>query len=46
MFKKLVCQWVKMGILGCPGMSVSSYQFMSCNIPQEWRQNLHCGESL
>ena len=47
------CSWhswialpMKMGLIGCPKMSVTSCWPMLCNIPQEWRPELLHGTCL
>ena len=47
------CSWhswtawpMKMGLIGCPKMSVTSCWPMPCNIPQEWRPELLHGTCL
>jgi hypothetical protein len=37
---------LKTGLIGRPETSVSSYQSLLCNIPEEWRSHLHSDRSL
>jgi len=40
------CLTLKTRLICCPKMSVSNYQSMLCNFPEQQRTHLHCSRSL